>query len=108
MTDAELDLAYRSRGSLPPAERAAVERAHAEMVARYNSEWGTPDNVAANLDAAASPVMPDPVVGTPVRRPVTPKPSGPGAAPATMLDSTKLPPIVTAPIVEALASSPDA
>lgn len=77
MTDAELDLAYRSRGSLPPAERAAVERAHAEMVARYNSEWGTPDNVAANLDAAASPVMPDPVVGAPVRKPVTPKPSGP-------------------------------
>lgn len=62
MTDAELELAYRSRGSLKPEERAAVERAHAEMVARYNSEWGTPDNVAANLDAAAAPVTPDPPV----------------------------------------------
>lgn len=77
MTDAELDLAYRSRGSLPPAERAAIERAHAEMVARYNSEWGTPDNVAANLDAAASPLPPDPAVDAPARKPAIPQQAEP-------------------------------
>lgn len=63
MTEEELNYAYQNRMSLPPAERAAIEKAHAAMVQRKNRERGLPnppDNVDANLDAAATPVTPDP------------------------------------------------
>lgn len=65
MTEEELNFAYQNRMSLPPAERAAIEKAHAEMVRRKDRERGTPnppDNVDANLDAAATPITPDPAM----------------------------------------------
>lgn len=67
MTPEQLELEYRFRNmqSLPPEERAAVQAAHAAMVRSANREWGSPsppDSVDANLDAAATPVTPDPTL----------------------------------------------
>lgn len=83
MNDEELDYAYQNRMSLPPAERAAIEKAHAEMVRRKDRERGRPnppDNVDANLDASATPVATDPAVGAPARKPSAP---GPASLPPT-------------------------
>lgn len=68
MSDAELEVAYRNRASLPPAQRAAIEQAHADLVVRRNRERGLPnpvpghDNVENDLDAAATPLTPEPEV----------------------------------------------
>lgn len=88
MTEEELNYAYSVRMTLPPAERAAIEKAHAEMVRRKDRERGTPnppDNVNANLEAAASEVTPDPVL-TPRRAP-KPRPVDPAAAYAARMEA---------------------
>ena len=71
MDDATLEYKYRTRMSLPPAERMAIEQAYA---ARYGGpspvdptkataegSWGPEDLDAA--DAAATPLTPEPVAG---------------------------------------------
>ena len=71
MTPQQIESLYRIRMSLPPAERAAVEAAHAELVRQDDASFGLPQarqapqapNVEDNLDAAATPIAVEPVAG---------------------------------------------
>lgn len=60
MTPAELEYRYRNRMSLPPAERAEVERLHAQMVAERNAEWSGSPSSLDPVDAAAVDIPEDP------------------------------------------------
>ena len=69
MDDRAIERAYRNRASLSPAQRAEVERLHAEMVQRNDATWrdgGPPltNEPESRLDGAPSNPMPvEPALG---------------------------------------------
>lgn len=67
MTPDEIRRKYAIRMSLPEAERAEVERLHAELVGKADAAWrGTGPESLDPADAAAVEIAPDPDMATPV------------------------------------------
>lgn len=61
LTPEEIEALYRRRGSLDPATRALVEAAHAKILESASAAWvGTPASELDPVEAAATPIAPDP------------------------------------------------
>lgn len=71
MTDAQLDMAYRNRASLPDDERTAIEEAHADMVRRRDAQRAgrpvvatpAPGDYPDSVESSASSIAVEPEVG---------------------------------------------
>lgn len=82
MTPAELEYKYRNRMSLPPEERAAVEKQYEELLRRGSSEWsGASPTDLDPVDASAFDIKADPSLLEPVAAPVAATEEATAAAP---------------------------